>query len=124
MPSNSFAPAALAHGPSCACARCASARSMISGPYPPKRTAACAACAACGESDPARLSLPVNREYRCRGGCAADAGAQIAQPAESEQGESVSGDCACPPRCHDCAAGMHFLCLACRGVPERGASER
>lgn len=123
MPTNAFAPApsALSHGPSCACARCASARAMISGPYPPKRTAACADC---GQSDPARLALPVNREYRCRSGCAADAGAQIAQPAESEQGESVSGDCACPPRCHDCAADMHFLCLACRGVPEHGASER
>ena len=124
MPMNSFAPAALAHGSSCACARCDSARLMITGEHPAKRTAACADC---GQSDPARLALPVNLEYRCKGGCGEDedegavAGVQSAPPAAS-----IIRGCPCPPRCQDCYAGMHFLCVACGGAPERraGAGKR
>ena len=112
-----------------AVARAAQAKSMISGPHPPKWTAVCADC---GQSDTARLALPVNGEYRCKAGCAADAGESASESATVDAGVQPTqrnlmdgaGDCACPPRCNDCGAGMHFLCLACGGVPTRETGRR
>ena len=55
-------------------ARQARARAMMGGKHKPKWNRH--KCADCGQDDPARLSLPVNREFRCKGGCdVADASA-------------------------------------------------
>ena len=48
-------------------ARQARGKAMISGDRPVViRTPPCANC---GQGDPARLALPVNGEYKCKGGC-------------------------------------------------------